>query len=151
MKVGQFMITIAKSATVSRGFIGIKDAVTTTIKQKCHRFARFHRCIKNGQSTICIHGGSRLNPFTIIAVAIRLQLLVHWYFYAVVQYLWTGMELSRQYGAQQLVVQRVFGAIGQSLCICYGVVWLFSIWIVSQPLNNVVAFLQQWGLCQFWR
>ncbi len=80
MKVGQFATMIAKSAIGLRGFIGaLKNGQFATTIAKCHRFARFHRRIKEWAVD---HGAfnavAGLNPFTIIAVAIAA--VAHWYF-----------------------------------------------------------------------
>ena len=130
MKVGQFATTMIKSAIGLRGFIG---------------------ALKNGQSTMATFNAvAGMNPFTIIAVAIAAvvgALVFLQVKFNIFGQAWNA--ITAVWGAAAGWFSGVFGAIGQVVSgFVSGVVGFFGgIWTgITTVFNNVVAFLQQWGL-----
>lgn len=130
MKVGQFATTMAKSAIGLRGFIG---------------------ALKSGQSTMAAFNAvAGLNPFTIIAVAIAAvvgALVFLQVKFNIFGQAWNA--ITAVWGAAAGWFGGVFEAIGQVISgFVSGVVGFFGgIWTgITTVFNNVVAFLQQWGL-----
>lgn len=130
MKVGQFATTMTKSAIGLRGFIG---------------------ALKNGQSTMAAFNAvAGMNPFTIIAVAIAAvvgALVFLQVKFNIFGQAWNA--ITAVWGAAAGWFSGVFEAIGQVISgFVSGVVGFFGgIWTgITTVFNNVVAFLQQWGL-----
>lgn len=116
MKVGQFAATMAKSAIGLKAFIDALAAFNVV---------------------------ASMNPFTIIAVAIAAvvgALVFLQVKFNIFGQAWNA--ITAVWGAAVGWFSGVFGAIGQ---VVSG--FVSSIWIgITTVFNNVVAFLQQWGL-----
>lgn len=144
MKVGQFATTMAKSAMGLKAFI-------IAVKGSKEKVTAFNIAVKGGKEKVAAFNAvASMNPFTIIAVAIAAvvgALVFLQVKFNIFGRAWNA--ITAVWGAAAAWFGGVFAAIGQTISGFVGsAVRLFGdVWTgVTTVFNNIVSFLQQWGL-----